>query len=121
MIHKITDREQLEELLHNAKRNKENRYYWVRARLTPDVIEKWKQEGYFRHIRTQLTGLNVDGIKFACSQDKEACEYFFGLPTEPLKNQVYHMLNALWTFKKQEQLETCSTVLKGVYHDRNLL
>jgi len=112
MIEQITDNQTLENLLYQSRKNdlEQHKGYWVRANLTFDIIEQWKQNGYFRHIKSQLQ--NVHGIKFACSQHEKGCEYYFILPSKALKNRVYHMLNTLYTFKKKEPLVNMKTDLK---------
>ena len=113
MVEQITDKEQLEQLIYEIQcSNLKAKGFWTMARLQPEVIEQWKREGYFRHIKSQLQ--NVHGIKFACSQDDDgACEYFFILPSRELKNRVYHMLNTLWVLKKKEPLVRCRTVYES--------
>ena len=102
-MEQITDKSVLERIVHSTESN------IVRVRLPPDKIEQWKQEGYFRHIRSQLQ--NIHGLKFGCTQDDNGqCEYYFILPSKELKNRVYHMLNCLWEQKQKSQLVKCKPV-----------
>lgn len=116
MIEQITDKEQLEELLHHSqiayrRDSRDAKNHFVRARLQPEVIEMWKHQGYFRFIKSQLQNLN---IKFACTHDDNGtCEYYFIFPSRELKNRAYHMLNALWTWKEKKQLVKCEPVYEA--------
>lgn len=102
-MEQITDKSVLERIVHSTESN------IVRARLPPEKIEQWKQEGYFRHIRSQLQ--NIHGLKFGCTQDDNGtCEYYFILPSKELKNRVYYMLNDLWEGKQKEPLVKCKPV-----------
>jgi hypothetical protein len=99
-MEQITEKSILERIVHSTKHN------IVRARLPPEKIEQWKQEGYFRHIRNQLQ--NIHGLKFGCTQDDNGtCEYYFILSSRELKNRVYHMLNSLWIQGKKDALVKC--------------
>lgn len=110
MIEQITDKEQLEQLIYECgKTSKRDKGFWVYARLTPEIIRQWRQQGNFRHIRNQLQ--NVNGIKFSCTQlEGGTCEYIFIVPTTRLKNRLYHMLNAMWLSHKKTALVNCKPV-----------
>lgn len=69
----------------------------LRLSITRETVQSWKEDGYFKHIRSQLRSVN--GIYIMCKTrlsptDTPICDYWFICGTEQLASRVFDMINS---------------------------
>ena len=69
----------------------------LKLSLEPETVKTWKESGYFKHIRTQIT--QVDGIYVTCKKrvtptKKVMHDFFFICETEELSAKLFDMINS---------------------------
>lgn len=67
-----------------------------------ETIEKWKKNGNFAFIKSQLSGLH--NLKFACVRMEDRCCYYFIPPTEKLSERITSLLRELYDQDKKQPL-----------------
>jgi len=65
----------------------------VKLTLTTEEIQKWKENGNFKHIRNELSILPK--LKYSCTIDDNNCHYYFICDNVWLRNRISHMLESL--------------------------
>lgn len=69
----------------------------LKLSLEPETVKTWKESGYFKHIRTQIS--QVDGIYVTCKKrvtptKKVMHDFFFICETEELSAKLFDMINS---------------------------
>ena len=88
--------------------------------MTEKNIRKWKQKGFFKYLKNNLTSYDFDGVmKFACAKKRLlvdnrdrvvfGCTYFFLCPTIEFANMLVDMLEKLDKGEKVS-IEECSGI-----------
>lgn len=69
----------------------------LKLTLEPETVKTWKQSGYFKHIRTQIS--RIPGIYVTCKKrvtltKKVMHDFFFICETEELSAKLFDMINS---------------------------
>lgn len=75
--------------------NSESSDLLLKLTLSQAEAAKWKENGDFKHIRTQLR--QVQGLEVACQTyttrtGKHMCHYYFMCPTKEMMGRVFNMI-----------------------------
>lgn len=68
----------------------------LKLSLEPETVKTWKESGYFKHIRTQIS--QVKGIYVTCKKritptKRVMHDFFFICETEELSAKLFDMIN----------------------------
>ena len=68
----------------------------LKLSLEPETVKTWKESGYFKHIRTQIS--TIPGIYVACKKrvtpsKKTMHDFFFICENEELSAKLFDMIN----------------------------
>ena len=69
----------------------------LKLSIEPDTVKIWKELGYFKHIREQISP--IDGVYVACKKritpsKKTMHDFFFMCETEDTSAKIYDMINS---------------------------
>lgn len=95
MAELITDEGEFRRLY--AKHTKVSDKLNLKLSIEPETVKMWKESGYFKHIRAQITPL--DGVYVVCKKriapsKKTMHDFFFICDTEDVSAKLFDMINS---------------------------
>lgn len=95
MAELITDEDKFQALY--LKHNLISDTLILKLSLEPETVEKWKEYGFIKHIRTQISpirGIYVTCKKRVTRTKKVMHDFFFICDTEELSAKLFDMINS---------------------------